>query len=102
MNSGHRVVSATLQISLRATEHNKYQRLKYNWNKLKGNTSLQAQFSIEVKNRHEVVLQHNHDNDIQTKYSNFVTAIEDTAEKLVAKLTQKSKKIGFQSVPLKS
>ncbi|CAM4934583.1 unnamed protein product [Rotaria socialis] len=92
LNSDHRIVSAKLSISLRAPKQNKNKRIKFDWNKLKTNSVLQAQFNIEVQNRYEILQNINTDHDIQTKYDNFITSIQDTTVKLIGKTTRKKRK----------
>jgi hypothetical protein len=85
-------VSAKLSISLRASKDNKCKRIKFDWNQLKNNSKLQSQFNIEVQNRYEILDNINPDNDIQTKYDNFVRSIQDTTANLVGKSTRKNRK----------
>jgi len=92
LNSDHRIVSAKLSISLRAPKDNKNKRIKFDWNKLKDNSTLQSQFNIEVQNRYEILQNSNPDNGIQTKYDNFVKSIQDTTTNLVGKSTRKNGK----------
>ena len=46
LKSDHRIVTASLAISLRAPKTKAQKRMKYDWNKLKLDTALQAQFNI--------------------------------------------------------
>ncbi|CAF1456765.1 unnamed protein product [Rotaria magnacalcarata] len=92
LNSDHRIVSAKLSVSLRAPKQNKSKRIKFDWNKLKTNSVLQAQFNIEVQNRYEILRNVNTDHGIQTKYDNFITSIQDTTVKLIGKTTRKKRK----------
>ena len=64
-----------LAISLRAPKTKAQKRMKYDWNKLKLDTALQAQFNIEVHNRYEILQTEHPNQDIQTKYDNFEQAI---------------------------
>ena len=91
LNSDHRIVSAKILLSLRAPNNHKCKRIKYDWDKLKDDTDLQFQFNIEVTNRYEILSQHKLGNDIQTKYDNFIKAIEETATKVVGNLKRKNK-----------
>jgi hypothetical protein len=90
LNSDHRIVSAKLSISLRAPKDNKNKRIKFDWNKLKDNSTLQSQFNMEVQNRYEILQNSNPDNGIQTKYDNFIRSIQDTTTNLVGKSTRKN------------
>ncbi|CAF4122059.1 unnamed protein product, partial [Rotaria magnacalcarata] len=90
LNSDHRIVSAKLMISLRTPKDNKLKRIKFDWNKLKDSSTLQSQFNIEVRNRFEILGNINPNNDIQTKYDNFLNSIQETTANLVGKIKRKT------------
>jgi hypothetical protein len=90
IGSDHRIVSAKIKISFRATEQNKIKRHKFNWSKLQQDPGIQSQFNIEVKNRFESL--RNESDALQVKFDNFEKAVEETATEILGKLKRKPKR----------
>ncbi len=91
VGSDHRMVSAAkIKISLRAPINNKHKRPKYDWRKLKDDEGLRLEYSIAVKNRFSALSIA--DDDTQTKYNNFVSAVEEAALNTVGLVKRKQPK----------
>ncbi len=90
VGSDHRIVSAKIKISLRAPINKKHKRPKYDWRKLKDDEGLRFEYSIAVKNRFSALS--SADDDTQTKYNNFVSAVEEAALNTVGLVKRKQPK----------
>ena len=90
VQSDHRIVTATIKLSVRANiERPKV--IKYDWEKLKGDPATSTAFHIQLNNRFSK-LENTADeesDDIelcnQHAYTNMITAINDTAEEILPK-----------------
>ena len=90
--SDHRVVTANIQISLRANT-DKSSRIKpYDWSNLKNNAYIRNKFIIEVKNRFEALQNDEETISANTAYTYFETACKESSAKYIPlKIKQKKR-----------
>ncbi|MCP4486013.1 MAG: RNA-directed DNA polymerase [Gammaproteobacteria bacterium] len=95
VQSDHRIVTATIKLSLRANIK-RPKVIKYDWEKLKSDPQIKEEFQIQVENRFEALASLEVDNtdDIELHYqhiyTNMISAINDTAEKTLPKRKKSS------------
>ena len=77
VGSDHRVVSATLKLSLRAPKKEK--RTSYNWKLFSQTSELQQQYTVTVKNNYQVL----EDDDNNERFNKFVAANVKAREEIV-------------------
>ncbi|XP_071480459.1 uncharacterized protein [Diadema antillarum] len=78
LGSDHRVVTATIRLSLRAPKKQKVKRVKYAWEDLTTDRQLQEQYAVEIRNRFHV-LQEENESATET-YQRFINANQQAAE----------------------
>ena len=95
MQSDHRIVTATIKLSVRANiKRPKF--IKYDWEKLKSDPPTCTAFQLELHNRFSTLtnLDNEEMNDLvvrnQHTYTNMISAINDTAEKILPKRKKSS------------
>ena len=70
--SDHRIVTAKVQLRLRKSKPNTEDKIpKYMWGDLSSNKELQEKYSIEVRNRYQLLLDES-DGDSSHNYDKFV------------------------------
>ena len=90
IGSDHRIVSARLNISLRATKKRPCKRVKYNWCKLAQDQEIQQRFSLALSNRFSELTPTT--NSIQNSYNDTVHTIEDVAQEVLGNPPKKRAK----------
>ena len=90
IGSDHRIVTATIRISLRANSR-AFQKKKYDWNQLKTNPDLQDKNTVEIRNQYEVLPMNEGDDKQTQKYSYLIQANKETAEKVMPRVPKKQK-----------
>ena len=79
--SDHRVVlSARMRLSLRKSKTTS-RKTQYDWQALTTDNNLQHQYTIEVKNRYEILSVEQE--DATDKYNSFIIANKEAAERLI-------------------
>ena len=92
IGSDHRIVTATIRLSLRANSRTLQKKPKYDWNKLKTNPDLQDKYTVEIRNKYEVLSMNAGDDDQTQKYSYLIQANKETAEKVMPRVPKKQRK----------
>ena len=78
LDSDHRIVSATVKISLRIQGANQVKSKSYNWNRLTNDPKLKKEFQLELRNRFEpLTALLSHEDGIQESYDLFEEGMED-------------------------
>ena len=95
VQSDHRIVTATIKLSVRANiERPKV--IKYDWEKLKSDPQLTAAFDLQLQNRFTALMDlDNEESDEpvlpnQHAYTSMISAINDTAEEILPKRKKSS------------
>ena len=95
VQSDHRIVTATIKLSLRANI-NQPKVIKYDWEKLKSDPPTTADFQLQLQNRfHALMTLENQESEElelhnQHVYTNMIGAINDTAERILPKRKKSS------------
>ena len=89
VQSDHRIVTATIKLSVRANI-NRPKVIKYDWKKLKSDSLTLPAFQLELRNRFSALMDLEQEPDDlvlhnQHVYTNMISAINDTAEKILPK-----------------
>ena len=90
IGSDHRIVSATVRLSLRADKQKVKKKVKYEWRDLANNNELQEKYAVEIKNRFQVL-----ESDEETateRYYRFTQANDKAAEVCLTQVKRKTKK----------
>ena len=77
--SDHRIVTAKIRLSLRANKKKRNNNIPYDWSTLKDDSDLRNTFIIRVNNRFTALQDKSQTRNADTTYSNFETAIKETA-----------------------
>ena len=77
--SNHRIVTAKIRFSLRANKKKRNNNIPYDWSTLKDDSDLRNTFIMRVNNRFTALQDKSQTRDADTTYSNFETAIKETA-----------------------
>ena len=77
--SDHRIVTAKIRLSLRANKKKRNNNIPYDWPTLKDDSDLRNTFIIRVNNRFTALQDKSQTRNADTTYSNFETAIKETA-----------------------
>ena len=89
--SDHRIVTANIQLALRANK-NKSSRIKpYDWSNLNNKADIRNKFIIEVKNRFEALQNDEETISANTAYTYFETACKESSAKYIPLYTIKVK-----------
>ncbi|XP_033637877.1 uncharacterized protein LOC117298668 [Asterias rubens] len=94
VGSDHRIVTAKFRLSLRAPRRHQRMQIKYDWYALANNTALQEQYTVEVKNRFQLLP----DECPTERYARFIEANRGAAESCVP-VKWKKKKVQFYDHP---
>ena len=92
IGSDHRIVTATIRLSLRANSRALQKKFKYDWNKLKTNPDLQDKYTVEIRNQYEVLSMNAGDDNQSQKYSYLIQANKETAEKVMPRVPKKQRR----------
>ena len=91
--SDHRIVTAKVQLRLRKSKPNTEDKIpKYMWGDLSSNKELQEKYSIEVRNRYQLLLDES-DGDSSHNYDKFVLASAEAAKECLRPTPKKKKKV---------
>ena len=93
VGSDHRIVSARIKLSLRKSKAIPRKK-QYDWKAISTDTSLQERYSVEVRNRFEVL--ENEEESASEKYERFIKANKEAAE-LVIPVKKRAHKTRFSS-----
>ena len=77
--SDNRIVTAKIRLSLRANKKKRNNNIPYDWSTLKDDSHLRNTFIIRVNNRFTALQDQSQTRNADTTYSNFETAIKETA-----------------------
>ena len=77
--SDQRIVTAKIRLSLRANKKKRNNNIPYDWSTLKDDSDLRNTFIIRVNNRFTALQDQSQTRNADTTYSNFETAIKETA-----------------------
>ena len=91
VGSDHRIVTAKLRLSLRATKAGNKRTSKYDWKKFRTDVKLQEAYAVEVQNQFSVLcsLQDVDEVTADKKYSLFIEAHKKTASKTLPKKSKR-------------
>jgi len=89
--SDHRIVSSKIRLSLRANVKSPPRRITYDWSFFKGNPQMQANYTVEVKNRFEALQDREDEMDVTKKYECFVKANAEATSNLVPTLKRRKR-----------
>ena len=92
VGSDHRIVSASIKLSLRVSKRSPKDPMKtINWRKVMADSDVSSKYCVDVYNRFESLCLENisDENDIDTTYSNLQTAVEEVALNSLPKLEKK-------------
>ena len=90
LDSDHRIVVATVKISLRIQGANQVKPKRYNWNRLTNGPKLKEEFQLELRNRFEPLMAlSSHEDGIQESYDLFEEGMEETTGKVVGLIKSK-------------
>ena len=90
LGSDHRIVTATVRLSLRASRKSTPRKPKYNWQELGKDQQLQARYAIEIRNRFTAL--QNEEEDPTERYQYFIQANHEAAEKCLTKVKKTSRR----------
>lgn len=87
VGSDHRIVTAKLRLSLRATKTGNKKKPSYDWKRLRTESELQQAYAVEVQNQYSILcsLQDNDDLTADQKYPLFIEAHKNAASKTLPK-----------------
>ena len=97
VGSDHRVVSATIKLSLRTPKETKRDTVKYDWKVLRNDKSLQEQYTVEVRNRYEELMEET--DDPSTRWGKLVESTKEVAKQILP-IAKKNKKRYLPEGPL--
>ena len=80
MNSDHRPYSIKLRLSLRANKTYKSKNVNYNWALLMRDENVREAYTIEVKNRYQVLQNLNEEMSANMMYENIIQAHNESAK----------------------
>ena len=97
VGSDHRVVSATIRLSLRTPKETKRETVKYDWKVLRNNETLQEQYTVKVRNRFEQLMEET--DDPSTRWGKLVESTKEVAKQILP-IAKKNKKRYLPEGPL--
>ena len=93
LNSDHRIVTATVSLSLRSTKPDNSKKVdKFVWADLAINRELQMKYSVEVRNRYQALQEADDEGSLIPVYDKFVTASAEAAAECLRKVPKRRKK----------
>ena len=93
LNSDHRVVTASVSLSLRSTKPDNNKNVdKFIWSDLASNVELQMKYKVEVKNRYQALQEIDDEGSVIPDYNKFVTASAEAAKECLRKVPRTKKK----------
>ncbi|XP_072046990.1 uncharacterized protein [Amphiura filiformis] len=90
IGSDHRIVTAKIRLSLRASGKTPPRKVKYDWRQLVHDDELQERYTIKVQNQFSA-LRKNCDDNVTAVYECFIQANKDIAEELIPKARKRPK-----------
>ena len=100
IGSDHRVVVAHLRLSLRAPKRSRIKQKRYNWGTIVNDHDINAQFSVEVRNRFSA-LQDVSEDDIDSRFNNIVKACDEAANLIVPEKPRQKKRVPWDTPEMK-
>ena len=92
IGSDHRIVSATIKLSLRSSKRSKPHPMKtFDWRKVAQDKDLSHQFAVEVKNRFELLYEEINQDNVDESYTTLSKLTQEVAEELLPKKAKRSK-----------
>ena len=91
VKSDHRVVSAKIRLTLKANKLKSSRNPPYDWSSLRTNPVITNSFTIQLKNRFNVLQQEEIGSSPNNTYNNFISACEDSSKETIP-LKKKTKK----------
>ena len=95
--SDHRIITAELQLSLRANRKNDALRIPYEWSALSDSPDICAQFTIELTNRFESLQGRDGNTTADSTYKNFVSAHREAAEICIPRKPRQKRKVPWEN-----
>ena len=92
IGSDHRIVTANIRLSLRASSRPLQKKPKYDWSKLKTDPDLQEKYTVEIRNKYALLSADGGNDDQTQKYSCLIQANKETAEMVMPKVPKKQRK----------
>ena len=83
VSSDHRIVTATIRLSLRANTVKSAKFPRYDWSILRNNKETADSFKISLKNRFSVLKEDNGDDSANLAYCNFEAAFDKAAKECI-------------------
>ena len=91
----HRIVTAKIQLRLRANRTSKRNQ-QYDWSQLLNDTSVREAYAVEVSNCFEVLQALQEEELVETTYNNLISAHQEAAVKHVPKKTKWCKRTPWE------
>ena len=92
IGSDHRIVTAYIRLSLRASGKTPAKVVKYDWKVLTTDPELQDKYTVEVKNRFSILTDDLNGDDPTEKYECLIKANEEAAKKFIPHQKRKHQK----------
>ena len=97
--SDHRIISAKIRLSLRANKPSKNSQ-RYNWDTLQTRDDIRDQYTIEVRNRFQILQNENEEESANTIYQNIMKAHKEAAEKCIPIVKKTKRKIPWETASI--
>ena len=100
VGSDHRPCTAEIRLSLRTNKLPKTKKTPYDWSKLRSEEDVKVRYSIEVKNRFEVLENKAEDTTADTMYNNIMHAHQEAAKLHIPLKPRRKKGVIWESAKI--
>ena len=95
--SDHRIVTAKIRLSLRANKASINKTPRYDWSALLQNDDIQKKYTIEVRNRYQILQEEDRSNTANTIYQNIMKANNEAAQNCIPIKRKSQKRIPWET-----
>ena len=95
VGSDHRIVSTRVRLSLRAPRQKVDKKIKYTWKALESDLGLQDRYTIEVRNRFQIL----EEESATSMYQHFIDAHNEAAKMVLPPLPKSKKQRPYSDDP---
>ena len=96
VGSDHRIVSTRVRLSLRASRPKVERKVKYIWKALETDKGLQEKYTIEVRNKFQILEE---EESATSRYERFINAHEDAAKEVLTPVPKRRKEERYSDDP---